>query len=86
MEYYSDLSQLLTDAGVNGKVGEPRIVNNGIECYTDRIQLIIRAPQNRLQDKVSTSWKFIGDWPTRTDAATGSAARYKRFKVIEHTE
>jgi hypothetical protein len=86
MEYYSDLSQLLTDAGVNGKVGEPRIVNNGIECYTDRIQLIIRSPQNRLQDKVSTSWKFIGDWPTRTDAATGSAARYKRFKVIEHTE
>jgi hypothetical protein len=85
-EYYSDLNQLLTDAGVNGKVGEPRIVNNGIEVYTDRIQLIIRSPQNRLQDKVSTSWKFIGDWPTRTDAAVGSAARYKRFKVIEHTE
>lgn len=85
MEYYSDLSQLLTEAGVTGKVGDPRIVNNGIEVLSDRIQLIIRGPLNRLQDMVSTSWKFIGDWPVRTDAATGSAGRYKRFFTVEHT-
>lgn len=86
MEYYSDLAQLLTEAGVTGAVGDARVVNNGIEVFSERIQMIIRGPLNRLQDTVSTSWKFIGDWPTRTDAATGSPARYKRFTVIEHGE
>lgn len=86
MEYYSDLSQLITEAGLNGVVADPRIVNNGIEINSERIQMLIRAPMNRLMDQVSTTWKFIGDWPVRTDAATGSAARYKRFRVIEHGE
>jgi hypothetical protein len=62
------------------------VVNNGIEILTDRIQLVIRGPLNRLQDMVATSWKIIADWPARTDSAAGSAARYKRFKVIEHAE
>ncbi len=83
-EYFQDLMQLITDAGVTGKVAEPRIVNNGIEVMSDRIQLIIRGPLNRLQDLVSVSWKFIGDWPARTDATTGDTARYKRFITIEH--
>ncbi len=84
-EYYQDLSQLITEAGVTGRVGEPRITNNSIEVFTERIQLIIRSPLNRLQDLVSTSWKFIGDWPARTDATTGDAARYKRVVVVEHS-
>lgn len=83
-EYYQDLGQLITEAGVTGRVGEPRITNNSIEVSTERIQLIIRSPLNRLQDMVSTSWKFIGDWPTRTDATTGDFARYKRVLVVEH--
>lgn len=86
MEYYSDLAGLITEAGLNGVVTDPRIVNNGIEIFSERIQMIIRAPQNRLQDMVSTSWKFMGDWPMRTDAATGGAARYKRVAVLEHAE
>ena len=86
MEYYSDLSNLLTEAGITGRIADPRITNNGIDVYSDRIQLLIRAPLNRLQDMVATSWKFIGDWPVRTDAATGDAARYKRFYTIEHGE
>lgn len=85
-EYYQDLSGLITEAGVTGRVGEPKISNNGIEVFSDRIQLIIRAPLNRLQDLVSTSWKFIGSWPIRTDATTGDVARYKRVQVIEHGE
>lgn len=85
-EYYQDLSGLITEAGVTGKVGQPSINNNGIEVMTERIQLIIRAPLNRLQDLVSTSWKFIGDWPMRTDATTGDAARYKRVQSILHGE
>jgi hypothetical protein len=83
-EYSQDLSALVTEAGVTGKVGQPTINNNGIEVMTERIQLIIRAPLNRLQDLVSTSWKFIGDWPCRTDATTGDAARFKRVQQIIH--
>jgi hypothetical protein len=86
MEYYSDLNALITDAGLTGKVAEPRITNNGIEVNTDRVQFIIRAPLNRTQDQVASTWKFIGDWPFRTDAATGSVARYKRASCIEHCE
>ena len=85
-EYYQDLTGLITEAGMVGRVAEPRITNNGIEVFTERIQLILRAPLNRLQDQVSTSWKFIGDWPVRTDATTGDAARYKRVCVIQHGE
>jgi hypothetical protein len=85
-EYHQDQSQLITEAGLNGKVGEANVVNNGIEVLSERIQLVIRGPLNRLQDQVATSWRFVGDWPARTDAASGSAARYKRFCVIEHAE
>lgn len=84
MEYYNDQSALITEAGINGKIGQPTLNNNGIEIAADRIQLIFKAPTNRLQDLVSTSWRFIGDWPARTDAATGDAARYKRFVTIAH--
>jgi hypothetical protein len=86
MEYHSDLANLITEAGLTGKVAEPRITNNGIDVFTERIQLIIRAPLNRLQDMVSTSWKFIGDWPVRTDGAVGAPAYYKRVCVVEHGE
>lgn len=84
MEYYMNLAALITEAGVTGRIGAPSINNNGIEVFADRIQLIIRAPLNRLQDKVATSWKFIGDWPVRTDAATGGVQRFKREMCIEH--
>lgn len=77
-EYYSDLSQLLTEAGVTGKIAEPKVTNDGIEVMTERIRLIFRAPLDRLQNQVACSYQFIGDWPVRTDSATGDAARYKR--------
>jgi hypothetical protein len=85
-EYYSDLAQLVTEAGINGKIAEPKITNNGIEVFSDRIQLIIRQPMDRLQQMVSTSWNFMGDWPCRTDAAVGDASRYKRFLAVLHGE
>jgi hypothetical protein len=85
-EYYQDLAALLTEAGVTGKVGTWSITNNGIEVNADRIQMIIRAPLNKTQDEVSTTWQFKGDWPVRTDAATGDAARYKRMVVLEGAE
>lgn len=87
-EYYEDLagSGFITEAGVTGKMAEPKITNNGIEVFSDRIQLIIRAPLDRLQQLVSTSYRFIGDWPIRTDVTTGDGARYKRAVSVEHGE
>lgn len=84
MEYWQNQDALITEAGLVGAVAEPRLTNNGIEINADRIQLIIRAPLNRMQDMVAVSWRFVGDWPVRTDAATGDASRYKRFLAIEH--
>ncbi len=83
-EYFQDPGLYVTDAGLTGKMGDISVSNNGVDVSADRVKLIIRAPQNRLQDQVATSWLFVGDWPQRTDAATGSAARYKRAAVLCH--
>lgn len=84
IEYYQDLGQLLTDAGVPGRIVEPQITNNGIDINVDRIQMYIRGPQDRWGENVSTTWKFIGAFVHRTDAATGDAAAFKRVVVMEH--
>jgi hypothetical protein len=86
-EYYNDLSGLLTEAGVNGVVGEfqpAKLTNNGVEINADRVQVFMRAPVNVMGDVVTSIWKSIMDWPTRTDATTGDSARYKRVVVAEH--
>lgn len=86
LEYYLDLAGEITEAGVTGAVGEPSVTNNGIMIDTTGVTLIIRAPLDKLQEIVTSSWKLKADWPLRTDATTGSPARYKRTKVIEHSE
>lgn len=85
-EYYVDQAGYVTEAGISGKIADPAISNAGIQVDVDKVKLIIRAPQNRLQDLVSTSYRFVGDWPTRTDVATGDDSRYKRTSVIEFSE
>ena len=84
-EYYQDLGQLITEAGVNGEVGDfSKLTNNGIEINVDRVQVYLRAPVNVSGDIVSAVWKSIMDWPVRTDATTGDSARFKRQVVVEH--
>lgn len=83
-EYYLNMADLITEAGVTGKVGEPKVSADGIEVNTDRIQLILRAPLDRLQELVSASWKFMGGYATRTDVTTGDGAAYKRSLVVQH--
>jgi hypothetical protein len=85
-EYYVDTTGLISEAGLNGKIGDFTgvLTNDGIEILADRIALLIRAPQDRMGDKVGMTWKFMGDFPVRTDSATGDAARFKRICVIEH--
>jgi hypothetical protein len=86
-EYYNDLSGLTTEAGVCGVVGEfqpAQLTNNGVEINVDRVQVYIRAPVNVKGDIVTSIWRSIMDWPTRTDATTGDSARFKRSVVVEH--
>jgi hypothetical protein len=84
-EYYRPLGGLVTEAGVNGQVGEfTNLTNNGIEVNVDRVQVYLRAPVNVTGDIVTSVWKSVMDWPCRTDVLTGDASRFKRAVVCEH--
>lgn len=84
-EKYIDESKYITEAGVTGKIGEFSVVNNGAQVMTNRIRLIMRAPQDRLQQIVGQTWSWSGDFAVPSDLTTGDAARYKRAVVIEHS-
>ena len=86
LEHQQDQEELISMAGITGKIGEFDVSNNGIEVNASGVKLILRAPLDRLQDKPSASWKWLGTWSYRTDATTGDAARYKRAVVIETSE
>jgi hypothetical protein len=82
-EKYLDESRYISDAGIQGKIGEFAVTNGGVQVMTERIRLILRAPQDRLQQLTSSSWSFSGDWPVPTDALSQtSAAIFKRATVI----
>lgn len=84
-EYYRPLGGLVTEAGVNGQVGEfTNLTNNGIEVNVDRVQVYLRAPVNVTGDIVTSVWKSVMDWPCRTDSLTGDASRFKRAICVEH--
>jgi hypothetical protein len=85
-EYYVDQSPMITEAGTTGKRGTFQITNNGIDVMSDRILCIIRAPLDKLQQEVTTSWSLMADWPVRTDVTTGDASRFKRLVVLAHGE
>jgi hypothetical protein len=71
---------LLSGTGVED-VPEVRQVNvaPGVD-----ITLLVRPPQDRLQQVLSTTWSWVGDYGIPTDAGSGDAALYKRGVVIEH--
>jgi hypothetical protein len=45
---------------------------------------IVRPPLDRLQQIISTSWSWVGDYGVPSDLQTGDAALYKRGVVVEH--
>lgn len=50
------------------------------------VALIVRTPLDTLQQVITNTWSFIGDWVATTDSLTnfgGSSAYYKRGVVIE---
>lgn len=84
MEKYLDESQFISNAGVQGKIGNFSIVNGGVQVMTDRIRMILRAPQDRMQQVVSSAWSWSGDFPIPSDRTNGDSAAFKRAVVIEH--
>lgn len=84
-EKYLDESKYISEAGMQGKIGEFAVVNGGMQIMTERIRLILRAPLDRLQQVTSAAWSFSGDWTMPTDqTATSSAASYKRAVAVVH--
>ena len=78
---FEGIADLLADTGVEtvpmiSMIGPA----NGVE-----VAMIIRPPQDRLQQIISASWSWVGDFAVPSDITTGDAARYKRAVVIEHT-
>jgi hypothetical protein len=51
-----------------------------------QVALVIRPPQDRLQQNLSSTWSWVGDFGVPSDVtANGSdAARYKRAVMVEH--
>lgn len=49
-----------------------------------QVARIVRPPQDRLQQNLSTSWSWVGDYGIPSDSTTGDAALYKRAVVLEH--
>lgn len=48
------------------------------------VAFIIRPPQDRLQQVISSSWAYTGDYGVPSDSGSGDAALYKRACVVEH--
>ncbi len=84
-EKYKDESSYVTEAGTTGKIGEFDVVNNGLQIMTERIRLIMRAPLDKLQQNVTSTWSITTSFPTPSDiTAPSGPERYKRAVVLEH--
>jgi hypothetical protein len=83
-EKYLDESAYVTEAGTTGKIGEFDVVNNGINILTERIRLIMRSPQDRLQQIVGATWSISTSFPIPSDITAPSGPQlYKRAVVLE---
>ena len=77
---FEDTGSLLAGTGVED-VPSVRMVN---AANTVDVALIVRPPQDRLQQNISTTWSYVGDFGVPSDSLTGDAALYKRACVVEH--
>lgn len=84
-ERFLDESNYTTEAGTTGKIGEFDVVNNGVQILTERIRLVIRAPLDRLQQNVSSSWSITTGFACPSDiTAPSGPERFKRAIILEH--
>jgi hypothetical protein len=83
-ERWLDERAFVSEAGITGKIANFTVMNQGISIETNHISLIMRSPQNRLQDQVSLAWSYSGAFPIPSDITSGGPAMFKRALVIEH--
>lgn len=84
-ERYLDEGLYTTEAGTTGKIGDFDVVNNGVSILTERIRLVIRAPLDRLQQKVSAAWSITTGFSIPSDiTAPSGPQRFKRAMILEH--
>jgi N4-gp56 family major capsid protein len=79
---FENMGQLLTGSGVE-EVPEIRMISPapGVE-----VALIVRPPTDRLQQTLSTSWSWVGDYGVPSDSLVNNdAALFKRAVVVEHS-
>lgn len=76
-------SAYVSDAGVTGEVGGFQVTTGGVTVNAERVRYILRAPLDRLQQVVSQSWSWSGDFTTPSDSLTDGPSTYKRACVIE---
>jgi hypothetical protein len=77
---FEGIGDLLAGSGVED-VPSIRMVE---AAPTTQVALIVRPPQDRLQQNISTSWAYTGDFGVPSDSQTGDAALYKRAVLVEH--
>lgn len=79
-----DESAFITEAGINGKIGEFDVMNNGYQVQTERIRFILRAPMDRLMEFVSAAYSITTAFAVPSDATAPSGPeRFKRAIVIQ---
>jgi hypothetical protein len=84
-EKYLDESAFLTEAGTTGKIGEFDVVNQGIAILTERIRMVLRAPVDKLQQNVTTSWSISTSFPIPSDITAPSGPQlFKRAICLEY--
>jgi hypothetical protein len=77
---FENMGTLLAGTGVEG-VPDISMVNAAPGVDVARI---VRPPQDRLQQTLSTTWAWVGDYGVPSDLQTGDAALYKRGVIVEH--
>lgn len=78
---FDGMADLLAGTGVD-EVPSVRFIGpaEGVQ-----VALIVRPPQDRLQQVIGSAWSWIGDYAVPSDSTTGDGALFKRGVVIEHT-
>lgn len=77
---FDGIGSLLSGTGVED-VPSVRMID---AAPTTSVALIVRPPADRLQQVISTSWSYTGDFGVPSDSGTGDAALFKRAVVVEH--
>ncbi|MFG2679183.1 hypothetical protein [Streptomyces sp. NPDC048392] len=79
---FEGISDLLTETGVNDV---PEIAMINVAPGVD-VARIVRPPQDRYQQNVSTTWSWVGDYGVPSDSlANNDPALFKRAVMLEHS-